>query len=61
MDERINSKHFNLDLKGIHYLIIPGRGEGWWILAGESNGFYGERRGARLYSYTEYKGGTVEN
>lgn len=57
MDERINSEHFNLDLKGQSLFIYPREGRGVVDFGGGIKWFLWERRGARLYSYTEYKGG----
>ena len=57
MDERINSEHFNLDLKGQSLFIYPWEGRGVVDFGGGIKWFLWGTEGG----YTEYKGGTVEN
>ena len=52
MDERINSKHFNLDLKGE-------RGGGFW--RGNQMVFMGNGGGLDYTLIQSIRGGTVEN
>lgn len=58
MDERINSEHFNLDLKGQSLFIYPREGRG---VVGNQMVFMGNGGGLDYTLIQSIRGGTVEN